>query len=114
MAVMNETFAFMESETKRLAEKYFYVIPDVDFPEHLSEHGKQLTAKCSFYPENKKWTIFYWKKLFNNCKLSDYEDRKLMLRTICHEICHLKWNHGEPEFKKNVLSIRMKEIRFYD
>jgi hypothetical protein len=94
-------------ETKRLARKYFGVNPEVTFglPTLNDKVVKGLTS-IEIRPNGVKYRIVY-----NNMMLS-WKDNSVIrdtFSTIVHEVCHLAWFHGEPNFKKSVLSILRKE-----
>ena len=88
--------------TKKLALKYFGVNPEVIIDPYPTILDKPVKALCR---RDLKQIIFS-DFLLN---IQDKSDERELFSTIVHEICHLKWGHGDPDFKKNVLSILQKE-----
>jgi hypothetical protein len=90
----------MIEETKRLAKKYFNTDIEVKFTP-CTMRGIPYKAQCS------PILIQYNEELFS-------DNPRLMVlpntySTIVHEVCHLKWSHGDPEFRKNIFKIKSAE-----
>jgi hypothetical protein len=94
----------MEKEAKRIAKKYFNANIKVTFEPCFDERARTpLRGKC-IIPLNK---IEFDVDLFSG--KGEFPPHAFF--TIVHEVCHLKWLHGEPEFKRIVFSILAKERR---